>query len=107
VFKNEYSVFRELALLLSSGENNGHAMAEAVSYQPFTTEAWVCARSVHVVFVVWVDRVALGQFFLLSSLVFLCKHHSTMALHTHIIWAMNNRPVDGHSSETLSHPICV
>jgi hypothetical protein len=44
--------------------------------------------SIHVGFVV--DKVALGQVFLLSSLVFPCQYHSTVALQTHIIWEMRN-----------------
>jgi uncharacterized membrane protein len=42
---------------------------------------------------------------LLSSLIFLCQYHSIVALHTHIIWEINNKPVGGCSSETYSHPI--
>jgi hypothetical protein len=57
-------------------------------------------RSVHVGFVV--DRVA-G--FSLSSLVFLCQYHSTMALCSYITCRMNNRLVGACSSETLCHPI--
>jgi hypothetical protein len=57
--------------------------------------------SVHVGFV---DKVAPGQVFLHSVFDWQC--HSTMVLHTHIIiWGLNNRPVSGRSSETLSHPI--
>jgi hypothetical protein len=40
-----------------------------------------------------------------SPSVFHCQYHSTMTLHAHIIWEMDSRPVDGHSSETWSYPI--
>jgi hypothetical protein len=33
-----------------------------------------------------------------------CQHHPTVAPHAHITWGMNNRSVDGSSSETSSHP---
>jgi hypothetical protein len=33
------------------------------------------------------------------------QYHSTVTLHTHIIWWMNNMPVRGRSSEIQSHPI--
>jgi hypothetical protein len=36
---------------------------------------------------------------------FLYRHHSTMILHAHITWGMNNGHVGGSSSETYSpHP---
>jgi hypothetical protein len=75
----------------------GCAMVQTVSWF-LTTEdqfrAWVSdARCV-------VDKVALEQIFL-RVLQFSSEYHSTMALHTHIIWGMN-RPVCGHSSETVS-----
>jgi hypothetical protein len=42
--------------------------------------------SVHLGFVV--DRVALGQVFFPSSLVFPCQYHSTVVLHTHISYGV-------------------
>jgi hypothetical protein len=51
-----------------------------------------------------IDKVALGQVCLLSSPVFCCEYHTSMILHTHITWEMNNRLVGPYSSET-SHPI--
>jgi hypothetical protein len=33
------------------------------------------------------------------------QYHSTVTLHTHILWWMNNMPVRGRSSEIQSHPI--
>jgi hypothetical protein len=56
-------------------------------------------RSVHAGFLV--DKVALGQGFLL---VLGCplQYHSTVY---HITWGMDNRPISGRSSETLSYPI--
>jgi hypothetical protein len=41
----------------------------------------------------------------LKSPVFSRQHHSTVAIHTHIIGGMNNRPVGGRSSESPSHSI--
>jgi hypothetical protein len=32
-----------------------------------------------------------------------CQYHSTVALHTHIIWWMNNRHFGGRISEALPH----
>jgi hypothetical protein len=55
--------------------------------------------SVHVVSVV--DKVALGQVF--SELFgFPCHCYSTVAVHAHITWGMNSRPVSGRISETSS-----
>jgi hypothetical protein len=51
------------------------------------------------------DKMVLGQVFLLSSSVLPCQYHSTMAIHTRIIRRMNNRRVSACSSEALSHPI--
>lgn len=43
--------------------------------------------------------------FSLCSLVFLCQHHSTVPLCTQKnFWGMKNRPVGGHSSDSLFHP---
>jgi hypothetical protein len=50
-------------------------MSQAVSRRPLT-------GSVHVGYVV--DKVALGHVFSLTSSVFPCQYHSTVALHTHI-----------------------
>jgi hypothetical protein len=77
-------------------------MAQAVIRRPVTAEARVRARVTHVGFVM--DKVALGQVFL-RVLWFSRQYHSIIALHTHIIWGMNNVPVSGNSSETWSHPI--
>jgi hypothetical protein len=60
----------------------GCAMAQAVSCQPLTAEAWVHA---------WVSLCGIcegqggtGTGFSPSSLVFPCQYHSTMAFHTHV-----------------------
>jgi hypothetical protein len=57
-------------------------MAEVVSCCSLTVEAWVCA---------WVSPCGIcgrqsdtGTGFSLSSLVFPCQYHSTVALHAHI-----------------------
>jgi hypothetical protein len=57
-------------------------MAQAVSCQPFTTEAWFC---------IWVSPCGIcgghsgtGTGFSPSSSVLFCQDHSTMALHIHM-----------------------
>jgi hypothetical protein len=55
-------------------------MAQVVSCQPFTTEAWFMPGSLFVGFVV--DKVALGQVFF-QALQF-SRYHSVMALHAYI-----------------------
>jgi hypothetical protein len=65
--------------------------------------AYYSPRSVHVEFVV--VNVALWQVFLRVlwlSLSILFHHDSPQPC---IIWVMNNRPVDGRSSDISSHPI--
>jgi hypothetical protein len=52
-----------------------------------------------------VDKVVLGQVFLLSFLVFFCQYHSAMALQSHVIWGVNSRPVGGHNLDMLAYPI--
>jgi hypothetical protein len=81
----------------------GHAMAQAVSHQPLTTDSWVCG---------WVspcgiygEQSGTGTGFSLSSLVFT---NTLPGLHTHTHThhlGVNNRPVGGCSSETQSYPI--
>jgi hypothetical protein len=74
-------------------------MAQAVSLQPLTAEAWVLSWSVHVGFVV--EKVALVQDFSLSSLVFLMSISAYRgSQYSYISWKMSNRPVGGRSSET-------
>jgi hypothetical protein len=76
----------------------GPAMAHVVSCWPVTAEARVhdqvgpCG--------VCGGQSDTGTVFLLSSSIFHCLYH--MALLTHIMWGMNNRPVDDLSSEILS-----
>jgi hypothetical protein len=55
--------------------------------------------SVYVEFVA--DKVALGQAFLSPS-VFSCQYHSTVVSVLIYHLGMNNRPVGGRSSETVS-----
>jgi hypothetical protein len=67
------------------------AVAQAVSCRPLTAKTWVCT---------WVSprRTCGGQSdtwtgFSLSSSVFSCQYHITMALHTRIIWGSVFQPV--------------
>jgi hypothetical protein len=63
-------------------------MTQAVSRHPLTTEAWVSPRGI------CGGQSGNGTGFSLSSSVFPCPYHSTVALHTHIpSGEMNNRPV--------------
>jgi hypothetical protein len=57
-------------------------MAQVSSRRSLNTEAEVHARSIPVEFVA--DKVALGQVFSPSYLVFSCHYYSTVAFHTHI-----------------------
>jgi hypothetical protein len=56
-------------------EYEGRAMAQAVSRRPLTAEARFRSGLAHVRFVL--DKVALGQVFSPSTLVFPCQFHST------------------------------
>jgi hypothetical protein len=48
----------------------------------------------------WWKKVALGQVVSDFSGFPLSRYYSTVALHTHIIWGMNNMSASGSSSET-------
>jgi hypothetical protein len=79
-------------------------MAQAVCYRPLTEEAQVCARfspcgKLRQAKWHW-DRVFFELFAFLPSISF---HRGSPC--SYIISGMNNTPVGGHSSETLSHPI--
>jgi hypothetical protein len=66
----------------------GRAMAQAVSRRPLTAEARVRAR-VNPCGICG-GQSGTGTGFSLSSSVFPCRYHSTVALQTHIIWGMRN-----------------
>jgi len=71
-------------------------MAQAVSFQPLTAEAVLRTR---------VNPCGICSEQSGSRQVFSCQYYSIVALHTHIssgIWMMNNTPVGGYSSETVS-----
>jgi hypothetical protein len=46
-----------------------------------------------------------GAGFCQSCSVFPCQYNSTVILHTHIIWGINNSSVGSRSSERWSHSI--
>jgi hypothetical protein len=47
----------------------------------------------------------IGTGFSPSYPVFPCQYFSTIFLHTHNTWGLNNRLVGGRGSESYSHPI--
>jgi hypothetical protein len=80
----------------------GHTVTQAVSHLPLTAEARVRAR-------LSPRRIcggnrSIGTDFSPSSSVIPCQYHSTVTLHIHIIWGMNNRP-GGAAVQAQSHPI--
>jgi hypothetical protein len=78
-------------------------MAQAVSRRPLTMEA--CVRAWISVCAVCGGKSGTRTSFSSSSSILPYQYHSTVALHTHIIWGVNNKPVGGRNSETLSHSI--
>jgi hypothetical protein len=78
-------------------------MTEAVSRRPLTAEGRV--RALVIPCGICGEQGGIGTGFPPSSLVFSCQYLSTVALHTHISWEMNNRPFGGRSPETSSHSI--
>jgi hypothetical protein len=73
-------------------------MAQAVSRQPLTTETRLRARVTPCGIYGRPSGVETG--FTPSSSVLPCQYNSTVVLHTHCIWGMNNKPVGGR----ISHP---
>jgi hypothetical protein len=78
-------------------------MAQAVSHRPLTAEARVLTQFTPRG--ICIEYSGTDTCFCQSSSVFPCQYKSTAALHTRIIWGMNNRPVGGRSSETWCHHI--
>jgi hypothetical protein len=80
-------------------------MAQAISRRPLTAEARVraCVNPCEICG----GKSGTGTGFSPSSSVFPCQYHSTIALHAHIIWGMNNMSASGSRSETKSHPIII
>jgi hypothetical protein len=76
-------------------------MAQNVRRRPLTAGTGFTSGSAHVGFVM--GKVTVG--FFLQVLGFSSVCITPPALYSYIIWRMNNRPVGGSSSETLSHPI--
>jgi hypothetical protein len=69
-------------------EATGHAIAQVVCRRPVTTEARIRAR-VNPCGICG-GQSGTGTGFSLSSSVFPCQYHSTVALQTHVIWGMRN-----------------
>jgi hypothetical protein len=68
--------------------NLGRAMAQVVSRRPLTADARVRARVNPCG--IFGGQCGTGTGFSPSYSVFLCQHHSTVALQTHIVWEMRN-----------------
>jgi hypothetical protein len=88
---------------MSSMYLKGHAIAQAISHWPLTTEGQVCAQFCP-------GKICGGQSgtgtgFSVSFLIFLFHYRFTGAPYSYIIWTTNNRPAGGHGSETQSHTI--
>jgi hypothetical protein len=63
-------------------------MAQVVSHRPLTAETQV--RALVNTCGICGGQSGTGTGFSLSSSVFPCQYHSTVALQTHIIWGMRN-----------------
>jgi hypothetical protein len=79
---------------------HGRVMAQTVSLQSLTMEAQVRARVCQCG--ICGEKVALGQVFLrvLQFSLSIIFHRGSP--HSYITWGVNNRPVSGRSSETVS-----
>jgi hypothetical protein len=91
------SICEPLFILLIK-EKVGCAMAQVVSLWPLIVEAWIHALVIPC-------RICGGKSgtktVFLSAVRFSHQYHSTVPLHSYISSErMNNRPSDGHSSET-------
>jgi hypothetical protein len=87
----------------AEGTSEGRVTAQAVSRRPLTAETRIRAR-------VSLCEVCGGQSGTgtgcsLSFSVFPCQYHTTVDIHSHIIWGVYSRPGRSRNSETYSHPI--
>jgi hypothetical protein len=78
----------------------GRVMAQAVSRLEIHVRAFINPRGI------CDGSSGTGTGFFPEIFGFPCQYNSTVVVHIqYIIWLMNNRPVSGRSSETLSHTI--